>query len=261
MHPQSSDEDTFAKNSLKNPALSKLRVKSLSSSQLEDLLRQIRSQAPAAPEDDGDDDNLVLRLGSGERLAGGPEEDIGSALYELAKYRGQIVDNEEDLEQAAERFLTANELLLQEGAKHAFLQHKGLELMMILYKQKGQGNLRSFVVKTLDFAMSNSVPMCNRFIELGGLPVLFSFFMKKDAGEKKRKKKDVVIKKSQDEVEEDDFYCLSLITNILICVSGVNFDRSFYKFKENSFEKLERLVELYKYYLQKVRSNKQDLDD
>lgn len=94
---------------------------------------------------------------------------------------------------------------------------------------------------------------------MSGLPVLFSFFMRKDAAkEKKKKKKGFVYKPTPDEVEADEHNCISLIANILRSTSGVNFDRVFYKFKENSFEKIDRLIELHKYYTDKVRNAPED---
>lgn len=87
--------------------------------------------------------------------------------------------------------------------------------------------------------------------------------MKKESTDKKKKKgkKWFIYKQSEDEKEEDDYHCLSIIANMLICCSKVNFDRWFYKFIENSFEKTERLVELYKQYFIKVREEPEGSDD
>lgn len=100
---------------------------------------------------------------------------------------------------------------------------------------------------------------------MSGLPFLFSFFMRKEAtAGKKKKKKGFVYKQSRDEEEEDEHYSVSLIVNIfriLKKAGGVNFDRVFYKFKENSFEKIDRLIELHKYYTEKVKNTPEDQDD
>jgi hypothetical protein len=42
---------------------------------------------------------------------------------------------------------------------------------------------------------------------------------------------------------------------------GVVFDRVFYKFKENNFEKVDRLIELYNFYTNKVRTTEDDEND
>jgi uncharacterized protein YozE (UPF0346 family) len=39
---------------------------------------------------------------------------------------------------------------------------------------------------------------------------------------------------------------------LLRCTTEVHFDRVFYKFRENEFEKVERLIEMHKYYTQKL---------
>ena len=45
-----------------------------------------------------------------------------------------------------------------------------------------------------------------------------------------------------------------MISNLLRTTSKTKFDRVFYKFKENNFEKLDRLIELHKYYTEKVKN-------
>ena len=95
-----------------------------------------------------------------------------------------------------------------------------------------------------------------------GLPLLFSFYMKKESIEKKKKSKKLfVYKQSKDEEEEDDYHWLSILANMLLCCTKVNFDRWFYKFIENSFEKTERLIELYKQYLIWIREEQEENDD
>jgi len=128
---------------------------------------------------------------------------MGKSLVDIAEYRTKPIENEEEYEEAADLFLELNSLLLEEEGKLVFEKHKGLELMMIIYKK--QKNLRSFVIKTLDYAMSQRQPLWNKFIDMSGLPLLFSFFMKKDSSQKKSKKKKVYIyKQDQDEIEEDE---------------------------------------------------------
>ena len=74
------------------------------------------------------------------------DDQISKVLYELAQYRyfhsfqfirTNIIYNEEDLEEAADKFVELNSLLLQDEGKKIFEMHKGLELLMILYKVKG----------------------------------------------------------------------------------------------------------------------------
>ena len=82
---------------------------------------------------------------------------MGKSLVDIAEYRTKPIENEEEYEEAADLFLELNSLLLEEEGKLVFEKHKGLELMMIIYKK--QKNLRSFVIKTLDYAMSQRQPL------------------------------------------------------------------------------------------------------
>jgi len=97
---------------------------------------------------------------------------------------------------------------------------------------------------------------------MSGLPLVFSFFMMKDkSSSKKKKKKEFIYKPDQEETEEDEHNSLSLISNILRTTTSVVFDRVFYKFKENTFEKVDRLIDLHKYYATKLRSTESDEND
>jgi hypothetical protein len=167
----------------------------------------------------------LIEEGEGQYGAKELDEEIGRVLIDLAEYRTRKIDDEEELENAGDLFLSLNTILLEPQAKKVFADHKGVDLMIILYKK--QKALRSFIIKVLDFAMSSNLLLCNKFIEKGGLPILFSYFMQKS--------------KSKKTEEIDQNNTLAIIANIAYCTSkgasGVSFDRLFYKFKENSFEK------------------------
>lgn len=85
------------------------------------------------------------------------DNEIGKVLISLASFRTKSVDNEEELEDAGEIFLDLNTQLLLPQGKELFESHKGLELLMILYRK--QKNFRSFIVKTLDFALSQKLSL------------------------------------------------------------------------------------------------------
>lgn len=80
------------------------------------------------------------------------DDKMGKVLIDLAEYRNKLIENEEDLEDVADIFLELDTLLLEQQGKQIFDRHKGLELLMILYRK--QKSLRPFVVKSCDFAMN-----------------------------------------------------------------------------------------------------------
>ena len=57
------------------------------------------------------------------------------------------------------------------------------------------------------------------------------------------------------------YSALNLIWTLLRLTNGVYFDRVFFKFKENNYEKANRLLELHKFYTQKVASAPDDEED
>ena len=82
---------------------------------------------------------------------------MGKIMVDIAEYRTKSINNEEEYEEAADFFLELNSLLLEPQGKQIFENHKGLELMIILYRK--QKNLRSFIVKTIDFALNQKISL------------------------------------------------------------------------------------------------------
>mmetsp|Transcript_5901 Transcript_5901/g.7748 ORF Transcript_5901/g.7748 Transcript_5901/m.7748 type:complete len:293 (+) Transcript_5901:1-879(+) len=132
--------------------------------------------------------------------------------------------------------------------KLRFIQAEGLELMLLILK--GGKYAMHCSLKLLGFVLDSSVEGVHRFIDILGLKTIFSIFMKKkkQKGVYKHKKKP----KIQEEEEEE--YVLSIIYNLLSnCSIASRYNRVIFKFTENHFEKIERLVELHHKYLFKVK--------
>ncbi len=75
-------------------------------------------------------------------------------------------------------------LLIEELSIH-FLELEGLELLISLCKK--QSELRRHIIKVFDYALASHEINCRKstkhFINVGGLPIIFGFFMLK--GEEK----------------------------------------------------------------------------
>lgn len=84
------------------------------------------------------------------------------------------------------------------------------------------------------------------FVNLGGLSYVFAYFMLEDKSIKGK----ILDKLSPDDVMSDDETTAQLIFSLLVnSEEGVIRDRVIFKFIENKFEKLHRLIALHnKYY-------------
>ncbi|KAI8084798.1 Catenin-beta-like protein [Halteromyces radiatus] len=153
---------------------------------------------------------------------------------------------EEDETEMLENFFNAMiSLLNEEKAKTLFLEGEGIELMLIMLKEKTLARIRA--VKVLNYALSGSDDAahanCTRFVDAMGLKALFPLFMGK--GNKKLKK----IHKSFVE-SEDEEHILCIILSMLrhLSCDDIQRLRLLNKFTEDDYEKVDRLVEMKQYY-------------
>ena len=111
---------------------------------------------------------------------------------------------------------------------------------------KKQSDLRRHIVKAFDYALTQfNQPSCNKngkyFIEKGGLPIVFGVFMQTN----KKKKSNLVLKLSKEDFQEDERHVLHVLFGLLTMTEGLSHERVVFKFIENNFEKLQRLIELH----------------
>ncbi|KAF3341270.1 beta-catenin-like protein 1 [Carex littledalei] len=147
-------------------------------------------------------------------------------------------------------------LLMPVENKEKFMKSEGVELMIIIMKQKKTAY--GSAIRALDFAMTKYPPACERFVDVLGLKTVFSAFMGKLPIGKKNKES------YQEELEER---LISLIASLFGGVTrGSRRDRLLSKFVENECEKIDRLMEFYIRYSDRVKAeterfNKLELDD
>lgn len=138
--------------------------------------------------------------------------------------------------------------------RRLFFEGEGIELMNILLRdkhKKGKKALRFGALKVLNYLfVSNEqeasfLTSCsNRFVEILGLKGVFPVFMFP---------RSVVSAKNNDEdLEKVEEYCLLIVLTLLRYAKRAHRNRCLYKFVENRFEKIERLVELYFKYAEKM---------
>lgn len=141
-------------------------------------------------------------------------------------------------------------LLMPLENKEKFVKSEGVELMIIIMNQKKM--CYGSAIRALDFAMTNYPPACERFVDVMGLKTAFPAFMGKLPLSKKNKKR------YKEELEER---LVSLVASLFGGIlRGSRRDRLLSKFVENECEKIDRLMELYMRYSDRVKLESERFD-
>ncbi|XP_042421400.1 beta-catenin-like protein 1 [Zingiber officinale] len=176
---------------------------------------------------------------------------VDAVLQAVAVYKSRDPNTEDEEEMLENLFDCLCCLLMPMENKERFLKSEGVELMIIIMKQKKSAY--GSAIRALDFAMTKYSPACERFVDVLGLKTAFAAFMGKIPLKKKNKRD-----RSQEELEER---IVSLIASLFGGIlRGSRRDRLLSKFVENEFEKIDRLMELYMRYSDRVKSETQRLD-
>jgi len=116
--------------------------------------------------------------------------------------------------------------------------------------------MRKIGLKVINYALNGSMENAVYFIKNAeGLKTLFSAFMKKGLKQKYLQKYN---KNTTDEeggnVKEETEDIISSMASLFLTLppNSLELNRTVKKFVENSFEKVERLIELHKFYYQKI---------
>ncbi|CAI9110336.1 OLC1v1010342C1 [Oldenlandia corymbosa var. corymbosa] len=182
---------------------------------------------------------------------------VDAVLQAVAMYKSRdpkTVDEEEMVENLFDCLCC---LLMPLENKEKFVNAEGVELMVIIMNQKKF--CYGSAIKALDYALTNYPPACERFVDVLGLKTAFPAFMGKIPLSKKNKKKGL-----KEELEER---LISLIASLFGGIlRGSRRERLLSKFVENECEKIDRLMELYMRYSNRVKAeterlNSLDLDD
>ncbi|KAL0097372.1 Catenin-beta-like protein [Phycomyces blakesleeanus] len=186
-------------------------------------------------------ESRVVRLKLGE-LGG-----MDVLLRVLSVYKRKDPQDEDETEMVENFFNAICSMLNEPESKSAFLEGEGVELMLIMMKERTLARIRA--VKVLNYALTGEEgrPNCIRF------------------GLKKLKKSHKVFVESED---EEHIMCiiLSLLRNL--SPDELQRARVIRKFIEDEYEKVDRLLEMKEYYeardqrvLAEIEEDKKGLDE
>ena len=188
---------------------------------------------------------LAILLQSNEtnqRLLG-DKDGIDNLLQALAYYKRRDPQTVDEIEMMENLFDCLCSALMFTPNREKFLKGEGLQLMILMLKEKKMS--RRPALKVLNHAMCNSegADNCVKFVEVYGLRSLFPVFMKPPKSSKKG------TSGSEQELEE---HVSSIIASLFRNVQGAFRDRLVGKFLENDCEKVDRLMELHFKYKRRV---------
>ncbi|GBB94760.1 hypothetical protein RclHR1_02410006 [Rhizophagus clarus] len=198
---------------------------------------------------------ILLQNSRANRLKLGELGGVDVLLQVLNSYKRKDPKDSDETEMM-ENYFDALCLALEEPEiKQKFLEGEGVELMLIMMKEKMMSRMRS--IKVLDHALSTPMGLrnCERFVEIFGLKTLFAAFMRK--GLKKLKKN----YKSFTEFEEEE-HIMGIIISLLknLPRDSESRMRLINKFIENNYEKMDRLLEIRENYETKVENVNKEIE-
>ncbi|RDX55607.1 DUF1716-domain-containing protein [Lentinus brumalis] len=180
--------------------------------------------------------SILLQDKRQNRLELGKRDGVETILKVLSRYRKKDPVNADETEFMENVFDVLCSALAEPEIKQQFLDSEGVDLMILMMKDKMDA--RSRAIKVLDYAMSGpaGTAACETFVDALGLKSLFSTFM----GKKKQKAN------AAHAASEDTAHTLGIVSSLL---SNLASDspariRLLAKFVENSYEKPEKLLEI-----------------
>jgi len=182
--------------------------------------------------------SIVLQAGSDKvKALVGEAEGVSYLVKVLARYRKNDPDNADEVEFVENLWNSLCFALTRTMDNQVrFAKAEGLELMLNMIRKKKKAKYGA--IRALDFALLKCGPNCEKFVDKGGLKVLFAEYM--TMGTKQKKKADARL------VEE---HVMSLICELFRHLSDVRYLRLFRKFQEHDYVKVDRLVELHERYM------------
>lgn len=180
----------------------------------------------------------------------GQTNGVDALLQAVAMYKSKDPKSQDEEEMVENLFDCLCCLLMPLENKERFVKAEGVELMIIIMNQKKL--CYGSAVRALDFSMTNYPPACERFVDVMGLKTAFPAFMGKIPLSKKNKKR------FKEELEER---LISMVASLFGGIlRGSRRERLLSKFVENECEKVDRLMELYMRYSDRVKAEAERID-
>ncbi|KAG8891004.1 hypothetical protein FRB98_000013 [Tulasnella sp. 332] len=181
---------------------------------------------------------IILQDNRENRLQFGKEGGVETLLQVLSHYRKKDPSDADEVEFMENLFDALCSTLAEPEIKKLFVESEGVELMVIMMKEKMLARSRS--IKVLDYATSGvaGTASCEVFVDALGLKTLFSAFM----GKVKKEKSALTTTSTG----EDASHVLGIISSLF---SNVPSDstarvRLLAKFVESEYEKVDKLLEI-----------------
>ncbi|KAG7380571.1 Beta-catenin-like protein 1 [Phytophthora pseudosyringae] len=183
-------------------------------------------------------------------------------LQALAPYRKKDPSSEEEEELVGNLVNALCSALLVPEAQKQFRRLEGLELLLRFMKDR-----KRFVfggaLRALDHALMGNARNCERLVEIGGLRSIFSVFMGRHGKYKSSSSNTKASKASEKAKEEEN--AASLVASMCAWIRekapADGYDRLHGKFVENEMEKVDRLVDLFAKYHERVERSGHDEED
>ncbi|PKI54441.1 beta-catenin-like protein 1 [Punica granatum] len=194
---------------------------------------------------------ILLQNSTANQKKLGQMNGVDVVLQAVALYKSKDPKTSDEEEMLENLFDCLCCLLMPLENKERFVKAEGVELMIIIMKQKKSAY--GSAVRALDFAMTKYPPACERFVDVLGLKTAFAAFMGKIPLNKRNKRE-----RYQEELEER---IVSLVASLFDGISrGSRRERLLSKFVENECEKIDRLMELYVRYSDRVKAETERLN-
>ena len=132
--------------------------------------------------------------------------------------------------------------------KEQFIMNEGINIMLECLKKKEFFSKSCYGV--IESGLINNAKGCKFFIDAKGLKLLFPIFMHKALKEK-----------NPDEQRTLDDHSIAILFNLCLYLDDIEFLRLVAKFKENNYEKFDRLITYHEKYIvavEKVEANKEE---
>uniref|UniRef100_A0A1D1YKG0 Beta-catenin-like protein 1 n=1 Tax=Anthurium amnicola TaxID=1678845 RepID=A0A1D1YKG0_9ARAE len=194
---------------------------------------------------------ILLQGSAANQKRLGQMNGVDAMLQAVAMYKSRDPKTSDEVEMLENLFDCLCCLLMPMENKERFVKSEGVELMIIIMKQKKSAY--GSAIRVLDFAMTKYPPACERFVDVLGLKTAFAAFMGKIPVSKKNRKE-----RYQEELEER---LISLMASLFGGVlRGSRRDRLLSKFVENEYEKIDRLMEFFLRYADRIKAESERLD-
>jgi beta-catenin-like protein 1 len=181
---------------------------------------------------------------------------VDTILRVLSQYKKRDPVDREEVEFMENLFNCLNSILQEKVGKSKFFTSDGIVLMLILLKSKKMSRIRS--LETINFSTLNysGAVNCFQLVKEGGLSPVFSALMKKKLKQYKKSYPDF------NEVKDEE-HCVSILTNLLVNLKPdtLEWSRVIRKFFESDMEKVDRIVEIFLFYIERMQLVENNIND